>query len=85
MKTGAIVYITGGNDQDNFDVDEAVRKLELKADRVEVVLSRSSHFDIMDAWWLLTTKGMNRIVCLLATIKDQSELVLTGRELRLCG
>ena len=85
MKTGAIIYITGGDDQDNFDVYDAARKLELKADRVEVVLSRSSHFDIMDAWWLLTTKGMNRIVCLLATIKDQSELVLTGRELRLCG
>ena len=26
MKTGAIVYVTGVNDQDNFDVDEGVRK-----------------------------------------------------------
>ena len=83
MKTGAIVYVTGGDDQDNFDVDEAVRELKIKADRVEVVLSISSHFDIMDAWWLLTAKGMKQIVCLLATIKDRSELVLTGRELRL--
>ena len=27
MKTEAIVYITGEEGQDNFDVDEAVRKL----------------------------------------------------------
>ncbi len=85
MKTGAIVYVTGADDQGDFDVDEAVRKLTIKANRVEVVLSGSSHFDIMDAWWLLTTKGMQEIICLLAIVKDQSEVVLTGRELRLCG
>jgi len=85
MKTGAIVYITGVDDQDSFDVDEAVRKLTIKANRVEIVLSGSSHFDIMDAWWFLTTKGMQEIICLIAMVKDQSEVILTGRELRLCG
>jgi len=85
MKTGAIVYITGGGNQDNFDEDRAVKKLNIQADRVEIVSSGSAHFDIMDAWWLLTAKGMKQIICMTATIKEQSELVLTGRELRLCG
>ncbi len=85
MKTGAIIYITGEHNQDTFDEDEAVKKLKISADRVEIVSSGSNHFDIMDAWWLLTAKGMKQITCMAATVKEQSELVLTGRELRLCG
>ena len=86
MKTGVILYIVGGEDPyDELDMQEAVRRLEINADRVEVVSSRSGHFDVMDAWWVLTTKGMNRIVCMLAEICNSSNLRLTGRELRLCG
>ena len=86
MKTGAIVYVLGKENQnENFDLEEAVRSLNIKADRVEIVSSTSGHFDIMDAWWLLTTKGMKKIVCMLAEVVYHSKIELTGRELRLCG
>ena len=86
MKTGAIVYVVGGEDlYDDLDMDVAVKGLDIQADRVEVVSARSNHFDVMDAWWLLTAKGMKSIVCMLAEIVNRSELRLTGRELRLCG
>jgi len=86
MKTGAIVYVLGKENQnENFDLEEAVRSLNIKADRVEIVSSTSGHFDVMDAWWLLTTKGMKKIVCILAKVVNHSKIELTGRELRLCG
>jgi hypothetical protein len=50
MKTGVIVYIVGGEGPyDDFDMKEAVRRLNINANRVEVVFSRSSNFDVMDA------------------------------------
>jgi hypothetical protein len=86
MKTGVIVYIVGGEGPyDDFDMEEAVRRLNINADRVEVVFSRSSNFDVMDAWWLLVAKGMKLIVCMLAEVVNCSKLKLTGTELRLCG
>ena len=86
MKTGIIVYVVGGETfYDNLDMEAAVRRLDLKADRVEIVSANSNHFDVMDAWWLLIAKGMKRVVCMLAEVVNSSELKLTGRELRLCG
>ena len=86
MKTGVIVYIAGGEGMgDDFDWEQEVKRLNIRADRVETVLGRSPHFDVMDVWWLLIAKGMNKIVCMLAEVTNNSELRLTGRELRLCG
>ena len=86
MKTGVIVYIVGGEGSyDDFDMKEAVRRLNINADRLEVVFSMSSNFDVMDAWWSLTAKGMKLIICMFAEVVNRSELKLTGRELRLCG
>jgi 3-mercaptopyruvate sulfurtransferase SseA len=86
MKTGVIVYVVGGEGlYDDLDMEKAVKKLNINADRVEVVSARSAHFDVMDAWWLLTTKGMKKIVCMLAEVVNHSKINLTGRELRLCG
>ncbi|MBU0653376.1 MAG: hypothetical protein KKG96_10940 [Proteobacteria bacterium] len=88
MKTGVILYIVGGEgpyDDFDFDMEEAVLRLNIRADRVETVLGRSPHFDVMDVWWLLTAKGMKKIVCMLAEVTNNAELRLTGRELRLCG
>lgn len=86
MKIGVIVYIVcGEGPYDDFDMKEAVRRLHINAERVEVVFSRSSNFDVMDAWWLLTAKGMKLIVCMIAEIANRSEFKLTDRELRLCG
>ncbi len=86
MKTGVIVYVVGGEGlYDNLDMEVVVKRLDLKADKVEIVSANSNHFDVMDAWWLLMAKGMKRVVCMLAEVVNSSELKLTGRELRLCG
>ena len=86
MKTGAIVYIAGGEDLGTeFDLEQAVKRLDLIADRVEVVSKNMGHFDVMDAWWMLIVKGMQSVVCLVAEVIGNSGLRLTGRELRLCG
>ena len=86
MKTGVILYIVGGEGPyDDVDMEEAVKRLDLKADRVETVYSRSNNFDVMDAWWSFTAKGTNNVVCMIAEIVNGSGLKLTGRELRLCG
>jgi hypothetical protein len=86
MKTGVIVYVvgTGGRD-DQIDFEEAAQSLHLEADRVEVVASQYTDFDIMYAWWRLAAKGMKRIVCTLAEVGNHSTLKLTGRELVLCS
>ena len=85
MKTGAIVYVVGKeNLSEDFDMEVALKNLEINADRVELVSPRSGHFDIMDAWWSLTAKGMKRIVCMIAKIVNGSDLRLTGREIQLC-
>ena len=85
MKTGAIVYVVGKeNLSKDFDMEAALKNLEINADRVELVSPGSGHFDIMDAWWSLTAKGMKRIVCMIAEIVNGSDLRLTGREIQLC-
>ncbi|MDY6862238.1 MAG: hypothetical protein SV062_04525 [Thermodesulfobacteriota bacterium] len=86
MKTGIIIYIAGSHKiRDDFDIEFAVKKLNIRADRIEVVSPMAGHFSIMDAWWMHLIKGMSRIICLFAEMADNSELKFTGRELRLCG
>ena len=67
------------------NMEDVVKSLDIEADRVETVFGRSLHFDVMDAWWRLTAKGMKKIVCMLAEVTNDSKFRLTGRELRLCG
>jgi hypothetical protein len=84
MKTGIIVYVVGKERADNdFDVTEAVKDLRIEADRVEAVLSGEDHFDVMDAWWVLTRKGMKKIVCMMGEVVSPSKVRLTGRTLLL--
>ncbi len=87
MKTGVIVYVVGDDDNAKASVEfEAqVDKLEIEADRVEWVSRHSGHFSVSDAWWSLTTKGMQRIYCMLAESTAAGRLQLTGRVLRLSG
>jgi hypothetical protein len=86
MKTGIIVYIASNDLPDNtVDHQTAVNKLNIEADRLEFVSATSGHFDISDAWWSLTVKGMQRIICKLAEFTSLGDLKLTGRELRLYG
>ncbi|MBW2096111.1 MAG: hypothetical protein JRI80_14630 [Deltaproteobacteria bacterium] len=86
MKTGVILYVSGASaEQVDFDIIKAASRMDIDADRVETVLGSSTCFDVMDAWWKLTVKGMKKVVCLFAEVTDDHELRLTGRELRLCG
>jgi len=86
MKTGVIVYLVGKESLDDIiDFEEAGKGLDISADRIEVVTSMDGSFDLMDAWWLLTAKGMKLIVCMIAEVVNRSEVRLTGQELRLCG
>ncbi len=86
MKTGVIVYVTNsGSGHDCQDMEAAINSLDIDADRVEVIAPDAGHFDIPDAWWSLTIKGMQRIVCMMGEITGPSSIRLTGRELRLCG
>jgi len=86
VKTGVIVYLVGKESlDDTIDFEEAEKRLKIKADRVEVVSSIGGNYDVMDAWWLLTAKGMKRIICMIAEVINRSEFRLTGQELRLCG
>lgn len=85
MKTGAIVYVVGKEYfPKDFDMAGALKNLEIDVERVELVSSGSGHYDIMDAWWSLTAKGMKRIICLIAEVVNGSDLRLTGREIQLC-
>jgi hypothetical protein len=86
MKTGVIVYVVRGDHiESTVDLEKEVRKLKIEADRVELVAHNSGHFDVSDAWWHLTAKGMNRIFCSLGQLTDSGSLQLTGRVLRLTG
>jgi hypothetical protein len=86
MKTGVIVYVPGNlNPGEIFDEKVAAKNLEIRADRVEFVFSGEKSFDVSDAWWRLTAKGMHRIVCMIGEIAEHSGIRLTGRELQLCA
>ena len=84
MKKGAIIYITGEESASaDQNVEKAVADLGLKADQVEIISNKTGHFDISDAWWQLTVKGMQQLVCMAAKFNRTGLLQLTGRELRL--
>jgi hypothetical protein len=85
MKTGIIVYVTG--DDARMDADRQARlvKERMNASRVEIVSKNHGHNDVSDAWWSLTAKGMHRIICLMASCSGADNLLLQGRQIRLCG
>jgi len=74
---------------ENFNPDRepeiiAAVKKSHNADRVEVVSHGQKHFDVMDAWWKLTAKGMQRFICLMAVDKTAGETVSRRPYLRIC-
>lgn len=82
MKTGVIVYVRNGDSTQIPDERGALQRLGLSADRVDLVFSGESQYDLWDSWWKLTRKGMHRIVCRTAEISGNA-LRLDGRELQL--
>jgi len=86
MKTGLIVYVVGTEPAD-WDVYSELRTIKqyIKADRVEIITVKSGHFDVLDAWWSLLTKGMQKIVCMIGEFNPNGSLALKERQLCLCG
>jgi hypothetical protein len=82
MKTGVILYVRNGDSTQIPDEKAAVQGLHLAADRVDLVFSGESAYDLWDSWWKLTRKGMHRIVCKTAEISGNA-LQLTGKEMQL--
>ncbi len=86
MKTGFIIYAAGNPPQDwNEERENGIRNLLPGADAVEIITSETGHFDVLDAWYELVTKGISLIVCKLAVFNESGQMTLTGRDLRLCG
>jgi len=86
MRTGVIVYVVGETPvKENLDIGAQVKRLHPGADRVEIVSRDAGHFDVADAWWSLTAKGMQRIFCMVGEMNAAGGLKLQERTLRLCG
>jgi hypothetical protein len=86
VKTGLIVYVVGAEPV-GWDADlqlSAIRQGR-RADLVEIITTKSGHFDVLDAWWSLLSKGMKRIVCIIGEFTPNGNLTLKERELCLCG
>jgi hypothetical protein len=86
MKSGVIIYVAGNAPQDWTEDDETgVRNLESQADLIEIITAKTGHFDVLDAWRDLLSKGMSLVTCKMAVFSKSGEIEFTGRELRLCG
>jgi hypothetical protein len=86
MKKGVIIYTAGEAPASWTEEKEKLVKRSIAgAEAVEIITTRTGHFDILDAWWALSSKGMANIECKMATFTGDGELKDTGRTLRLCG
>jgi hypothetical protein len=86
MKTGLIVYVVGTEPVDWDATSELTAiKQHRQVDMVEIITVRSGHFDVLDAWWSLLTRGMKRIVCIIGEFTPNGNLTLKERQLFLCG
>ena len=90
MRIGVIVYML----DNKFPIERepemaAAVKSYHQADQVEIVSQGQRHYDVMDAWWKLTAKGMQKFVFMLAKsqadIKSAETIKPPGRNyLKLC-
>jgi hypothetical protein len=86
MRKGVIIYVAGDAPQDWTEADDVrVKRLEPDADLVEVITTMTGHFDIIDAWKELVSRGMQKITCKMAVFGDLGQIEFTGHRLRLCG
>lgn len=86
MKTGVIIYATGEPPPGwSEKVEQGIREQLPGADAVEIITRKTGHFDVTDAWWSMTTKGMTQVLCQMAHFSDGGQLQLTEERLRLCG
>ncbi len=86
MKTGAILYVAGESALDEtVDAGSIAKELGIAADRVEMVSATRGYEDVIDAWWMLLTRGMKRVVCFMVSSMDGKHFKLVSQPLRLCG
>jgi len=87
MKSGVIIYVAGNAPEGWSEGDETrIRNRESQADfLVEIITTKTGHFDVLDAWRVLLSKGMSLVTCKMAVFSESGEIEFTGRELRLCG
>ena len=86
MKSGLIIYVVG-KEPPNWDAEFELMtiKKNTKVDLVEIITAKTGHFDVLDAWWSLLTRGMKRITCMIGEFSQTGSLTLKSRELHLCG
>jgi len=86
LKRGLIIY-TAGEAPTSWteEKEKFVKDSIVGAQAVEIITTRTGHFDILDAWWSLNSKGMDYIECKLAMFTEDGELNDMGRTLRLSG
>ena len=86
MKSGVIIYVAGSAPPDWTEDDEAhIRSSESDADLIEIITTQTGHFDVLDAWRDLVSKGMSLITCKMAVFSESGEIEFTGNKFRLCG
>ena len=86
MKSGLIIYVVGDEPPNwNTALESMAIKEKTKADLVEIITANTGHFDVLDAWWSLLTKGMKRVSCMVGEFSPAGNLTLKSRELHLCG
>ncbi|MGA7145074.1 MAG: hypothetical protein WBY47_11270 [Desulfobacterales bacterium] len=85
MKTGLIVYVVGTEPADwdaAFEM-KTIRQIS-RVDSVEIITAQWGHFDVLDAWWSLLTRGMKQVICMIGEFTPNGHLTLQGRKLCLC-
>jgi len=86
LKTGAILYLTGNSSLGgDIEARKIAEELGINADRVEVVSGSVGYEDVVDAWWMLLTRGMKRVICFMVSTMDGQHFKLVSQPLRLCG
>jgi hypothetical protein len=86
MKSGLIIYVTGDAPDSWTEENEvSIKNAESKADLIEIITTKTGHFDIIDAWRELVTRGMSTITCKLACFNASGRIEMTNKTLRLCG
>ncbi len=85
MKTGLIVYVVGTEpaDWDAASEMKNIRQIS-RVDLVEIITAQWGHFDVLDAWWSLLTRGMKQVICMIGEFTPNGHLTLQGRKLCLC-
>jgi hypothetical protein len=85
MKTGLIVYGVGTEPADWDAVLEMKTIQQIsQADLVEIITAQWGHFDVLDAWWSLLTRGMKQVICMIGEFTPNGHLTLQDRKLCLC-